>query len=403
LVQTNDGRKHVNNQQQAAVQEEILWVSPSRLGTWRKCPKAYEYGYLRRLTVADAAAQIDRELGSWWHAVRAADSIARALSQEEPFLYLPSSISTGGLGPELPVLRETNTRQVLDAAAAFWREMSEEDREVWVERTGKPLEAHLEEMNERWTLAWGEASKTEQVLAVEYPFEVRIGTTQYGIRGRVDEVYYDRERSLAVVRDHKSNRDIPPSEALEDMLDAQLHLYAWAVGQALVKVDSVAFDRARSKPAATPVLTKSGSLSKSVTDYDVLAYLAFTKDLVPYPGLKKDGSGAGEYDRDWDVVDRLSTPSERDKWNRRTLDPVNKRLVRGHLRELLASSIDMRAAESRYSRAEVGTRVPFEVIGNARNLSRYSCKGCDFLGLCLDELRTGMTLDPTEYGLKERA
>jgi hypothetical protein len=251
-------------------------------------------------------------------------------------------------------------------------------------------------MDERWRDVWDEASTGEKLLAVEYPFAVRIGTTGYGLRGRVDEIYYDAERDLTVVRDHKSNRDIPPSESLEDMLDAQLHLYAWAVSQALVKVDAVAFDRARSKPAATPTLTKSGSLSKSVTDYDALAYLAFTDAPVPYPGLKKDGSGAGEYTRDEDVLAKLRTPSERDKWNRRTLDPVNRRMVRGHMRELLASAVDMRQAQERYARSTD------EGIGNARNLSRYSCKGCDFLSLCLDELRTGLILEPDEYGLRVR-
>lgn len=394
----------MDDQSDTTTPEDILWVSPSRLNSWRRCPKAYEYGYLRRLTVAEAASQIDRELGSWWHAVRAADSIARATRHPESVAYLPDTISTGDLGPVLDVTHETDKTHVLVAAAEFWRGMSPEDQEVWLARTGKPLDDHLIEMDERWTSVWGEASKTERVIAVEYPFEVRIGKSMYGIRGRVDEIYYDAENNLTVVRDHKSNRDIPASEALEDALDAQLHLYAWAVSQALVKVEAVAFDRARTKPAATPTLTKSGSLSKSVTDYDVQAYLKFTRTVVPYPGLKKDGSGAGEYTRDPDVIEKLSSPTERDKWNRRTQDPVNKRMVRGHLRELLSSAIDMNAAWGRYvaTATEIGERVPFKVVGNARNLSRYSCKGCDFLSLCLDELRTGLTLDPTEYGLKER-
>lgn len=395
----------MDNQSEETPPDEVLWISPSRLSVWRRCPKAYEYGYLRRLTVAEAGAQIDRELGSWWHAVRAADSIARAMRYPESVAYLPDTLSTGDLGPEIPVTHEIDKTHVLIAAAEFWRAMSTEDQEVWLARTGKPLDDHLIEMDTRWTSVWGEVSESERVIAVEYPFEVRIGKTVYGLRGRVDEIYHDAENNLIVVRDHKANRDIPPSEGLQDALDAQLHLYAWAVSQALVNVESVAFDRARSKPAATPVLTKSGSLSKSVTDYDALAYTAFTSAPVPYPGLKKDGSGAGEYERDPDVLAKLSTPSERDKWNRRTQDPVNKRLVRGHLRELLASAMDMKTAHGRYvaTATEIGERVPFDVVGNARNLSGYSCKGCDFLSLCLDELRTGMTLDPTEYGLKGRA
>src|SRR3546814_9939585 len=77
-----------------------------------------------------------------------------------------------------------------------------------------------------------------------------------------------------------------------------------------------------------------------------------TDTLFPYttlfrsfPGLKKDGSGAGFYERDPKVVEKLQTPSERDKWNRRTLDPVNPRMIRGHLQEAVATAEGQRSEE----------------------------------------------------------
>lgn len=371
-------------------------VSPSSLGTYRACPKKFEFSSLRRLRPAGMAPLITRELGSWWHAVRAADAIARSRKQETAPLYLPETISTGDMGPELPVTETTCASDVLLAAQRFWDAMPFEQQERWVEKTGAPLPEHLAEMDRRWEAAWGADHENEEVIAVEVQFEVPIGDTGVVLRGRVDEVYRDKRLGLIVVRDHKSNGTIASTESLDDLLDSQLHLYAWGVSVHLgVNVGAVGYDRARSKPAAQPAVTKAGKLSASVTDYDVHAYLAFTDEPVPFPGLKKDGSGAGFYERDEKVVEKLQTPGERDKWNRRTLDPVNPRMIRGHLQEAVATAEGQAEAKRRFDDPARGP-IP-------RNLSRNGCKGCDYVMLCLDEMRTNQRLEPTSYGLVGKA
>lgn len=371
-------------------------VSPSSLGTYRACPKKFEFSSLRRLRPAGMAPLITRELGSWWHAVRAADAIARSRKQETAPLYLPETISTGDMGPELPVTETTCASDVLLAAQRFWDAMPFEQQERWIEKTGAPLPEHLAEMDRRWEAAWGADHENEEVIAVEVQFEVPIADTGVVLRGRVDEVYRDKRLGLIVVRDHKSNGTIASTESLDDLLDSQLHLYAWGVSVHLgVNVGAVGYDRARSKPAAQPAVTKAGKLSASVTDYDVHAYLAFTDEPVPFPGLKKDGSGAGFYERDEKVVEKLQTPGERDKWNRRTLDPVNPRMIRGHLQEAVATAEGQAEAKRRFDDPARGP-IP-------RNLSRNGCKGCDFVMLCLDEMRTNQRLEPASYGLAVKA
>lgn len=369
-----------------------ITVSPSSLGTYRACPKKYEYSSLRRLRPADMAPLITRELGSWWHALRAAGSIHRSRTQETPALYLPETISTGDMGPEIPVTDNLVAADVITVAAKFWVAMPFDMQERWVEKMGAPLPEHLMEMDRRWEAAWGDDHDNEEVLAVEVQFEVPIGDTGVVLRGRVDEVYRDKRLGLIVIRDHKTNGTIASAEALDDLLDSQLHLYAWGVAKQLgIDVKAVGYDRARSKPAAQPAVTKAGKLSASVTDYDVHAYLAFTAEPVEFPGLKKDGSGAGFYECDEKVVERLQTPGERDKWNRRTLDPVNPRMIRGHLQEAVATAEAQAEAQRRFNDPSRG---PI-----ARNLSRNGCKSCDFVMLCLDEMRTNRRLEPEAYGL----
>lgn len=371
-------------------------VSPTSLGTYRACPKKFEFSSLRRLRPAGLAPLITRELGSWWHALRAADAIWRSRKQETPPLYLPDVLSTGDMGPELSVGPHLQKAHVFAAARTFWDNLPFEQQERWIEKTGAPLPAHLAEMDRRWEAAWKNEHDNEEVIAVEVQFEVPIADTGVVLRGRVDEVYRDKRLGLVVVRDHKTNGTIASTESLDDLLDSQLHLYAWGVSVHLgINVGAVGYDRARSKPAAQPAVTKAGKLSASVTDYDLDAYLAFTDEPVPFPGLKKDGSGAGFYERDPKVVEKLRTPAERDKWNRRTLDPINPRMIRGHLQEAVATAEGQAEAKRRFDDPARGP-IP-------RNLSRNGCKSCDFVMLCLDEMRTNQRLEPASYGLVGKA
>src|SRR3546814_2825569 len=121
-------------------------VSPSSLGTYRACPKKFEFASLRRLRPAGLTPLITRELGSWWHALRAADAIHRSRSQETPPLYLPETISTGDMGPELPVTQDTCGSDVLLAAQRFWDAMPFEQQERWVEKRSEEHTSELQSL-----------------------------------------------------------------------------------------------------------------------------------------------------------------------------------------------------------------------------------------------------------------
>lgn len=99
---------------------ELTVVSPSSLGTYRTCPKKFEFSSLRRLRPKDMGVLILREYGSWWHALRAADAIHRSRSQEEPPRFIPDTLSTGDMGPEIPVTPNIAGSDVLIAAQRFW-------------------------------------------------------------------------------------------------------------------------------------------------------------------------------------------------------------------------------------------------------------------------------------------
>lgn len=393
-----------------ALRVEDTRVSFSSLTRHRKCPQAWVYDSVRRLEVATTAGAARRDLGSWWHAVRAADSLSRGWGANTLLTALiPKSLRTGDSSPEVPVtshLLAFGSLEVLRACDAWWRTLTDTERAAWEDKIGQDVPTLLRSMDDRWHERWADDLQHEEVLAVEVQWSREVPLTEgetFTLDGAVDEVYRDTRRGILVVRDHKSNSTIPVTETVDDLLDSQTHIYVWGVQERLrgAGLDTagatwaLSYDRSRTKPPSAPALTKSGGLSKATSDYDLATYLAFTAEPVPYPGLKKDGSGAGEYERDPAVVERLSSVTEREKWNDRTLTPVSLNVVRAHLR---AAQDSRRAMESTLER--------FHASGDApRNLTRMGCGFCDYRDLCLAELRAGGAqagpdIDPRDFGLR---
>lgn len=402
--------------------------SISTLSAHRKCPQAWAYREIHGLVPDTAGPTVRRDLGSWWHALRAADSIDRGILKGS-LRYVPERLNLGdgtpGIDLASPVrhtsgvisgvtgrvgawdilAQDVSITLVLLAARRFWASLSDEDRDAWQAVLGeRTLEQHLQTMNLRWNLRWEVEMGHESPLGVEVQWTRAIssdpGEAQVRpLQGMVDEVYLDTRRNIVVVRDHKSSGALGAAETADNLLDSQLHVYAWGVSPTikawdagLPAVRAIAYDRARTKAPTAPVLTQMGSLSKSVTDYDLNEYLAFTGEPVPFPGRKKDGSQAGEYLRDEAVVERLSSRAEAERWNTRTLAPININVVRSHLR----------AARSTY-RDILATVDEFEEQGEAtRNFTRMGCGMCDFQALCLAEVMGGPggEIDPGEYGLR---
>lgn len=407
-------------------------VSHSMLTLHRKCPQAWNYRYVRGLVQVITVPQVDRELGGWWHLMRAADAITRGI-EHGSLRKTPKQLRSFDGGPELirqgpmlsgpdglkhPVYQvngegkayKMTTKLVLALAEAWWKTLSSEDEDVWVERLGTSLPAHLEWMDTRWRTRWHDDLLNEQPLAVEVKWRLPLPGTEATMGGYIDEVYLDTKRRIVVVKDHKSKRSLDSTTSADDLLDSQLQVYAWGIREVVadwgLKVSAVAYDRARSAPAKQPQITQSGSLSKSVTDYDLDTYLSFARgpdgEGVPWgepdtyvkSGKRKGEAKWGFYHAEEAVIEKLSSPAALSVWHQRTLVPLNKNIVTAHVQAAIDTQRDTERTIERVERTGAAPR----------NFTKEACRFCDFAGLCRAELIGGSRgeYDPADYGLRHR-
>lgn len=411
-----------------------LSVSYSSLTLHRQCPQAWSYRYLRGLDKAGTA--VARDLGSWWHLVRAMDALQHGLSLDS-LRSIPKRLSTGAndltltlatadLNGDIPLpaagskYRLPNGKTVpvsseaaIAIAAAWWRTIGGDEQDAWIEESGEALPDRLAYMEARYQERWADDRASEVPLAVEHKFRREVpngsGAT---IPGVVDLIYLDTRRNLVVVRDAKSNRQLAAADSADDLSDSQVHLYGWGVNEEVETwghgpVSALSYDRARSAPPKSPAVTQTaGSLSKSVTDYDLHTYLTWAAGPdgrgVPW-GTEgeyvKTGKRAGEpkfgrYVAEDSVIEKLSHPAALSIWHQRTLTPLNHNIIKAHLQ---AVSDTQQQAER--------TVAQFTEHGSApRNFTRQGCKWCDYNRLCRAELigGPGGEYPPEDYGLTER-
>lgn len=391
-------------------------VSYSQLVTHRQCPQKWAFAYQERLEKDDPEdARVELEFGNWWHALRAADSIERG-REAGTLASCPEEIRTVDHGPTIPTATDRDPQpalvwEVMQAAGKWWKSLTEEIQQVWMDRLGSPLVDRLTYVDSRYRERWDDSRQEEQPVAVETWWTRDLPTYTVGdtvietgatLVGVVDEVYLDTKRGLLVARDHKAHRTLAQQSAVDNMMDSQLQLYAWGLSPLvkswdLGKIDAIAYDRVRMVAPKAPSVTQSGTLSKSVTDYDLHTYVQWSKgpngEGVPYPGRKKDGSGAGLYQPEDKVVEKLSAPQARAGWFQRTLTPLNLNLIRIHLQAAVDSAYDLNLSQARIGRSGEATR----------NLTK-DCKWCDFASLCRARMVGGPSgeYDLTEHRLRRK-
>lgn len=392
-------------------------VSYSSMTLHRQCPQAWKYRYIDDLVSVSERHAAD--LGTWWHFVRACDSIHRGLALGS-LLESPARLSAA---PDLDLkdagdgiyhlpsgqsitAKESNA---LTLAEAWWRKLPSESKDSWIESLGEAMPERLSALAEAYRARWNQDLDRESPLLVEAKVHVPLPGTSAEFSGIVDLVYRDEARGLVVVRDHKTSSSLPGADAEADLADSQLHLYGWAVGKVLSKrdpefrVDALSYDRVRSAKPKEPSLTQSGNLSKSVRDYDLATYLRFAAgpdgNGVPWgepDEYVKSGKNAGKpkwgiYTVEDEEVARLSSPAALSLWHQRTLTPLNKRIVRTHVRSMAYSQ----------RRAEETVEVVKDEGEAPRNFHRWTCRTCDFKRLCAAQLTGGPEGDypPEDYGL----
>lgn len=389
--------------------QEVAWTSYSALNQHRECPQQWYYARERKLArLIEVDPAIERDFGSWWHMLRAAESLERGRALDS-LRFVPKTLSAVDDAPELS--GETATvDQVLELISQWWERTGDLYREEGINRLGEPLPDRIVDLFAAWKDTWKDEIANEAPIAVEMGWGRDLPSLPDGrnpstrIVGYADEAYQDIRRNLLVVRDHKTSKALSTQSAADDMMDSQLQLYAWGMAPTVkewgMSVQATAYDRVRTVKAKTPQVTQAGTLSKSIKDFDLRMYLAWSKGPdglgVPYPGRMKDGSGAGYYQAEDSVIEMLSSPAAQTAWFQRTLTPLNMNLIKAHLRGAIDSSFDI--AETRKRGAEHGQ------VG--RNLSGWGCRWCEFAGLCRAEMvggvGQGQVYELLDFNLKQR-
>ena len=379
---------------------DTVWASYSALVKHRACPQRWAYDALRRVEklLDPDVPPVERDLGNWWHALMAADSIQRAGHHGEEMPYLPLELRTTDGGPVVPTRGEHPVARVLDACRGWWERQSPLAQARVVEVVGEATPDRLAYLYARWSEQWAGDRAYEHPLGVEVHWRRELpmpaGLPKVVLTGYVDEVFYDARRNLVTVRDHKSHKTLDSATAATDLMDSQLQLYVWGASPTITswgrgKVQAIGYDRVRTVKPKTPLVTASGGLSKSVTDYDLHTY----REMVDGPGADWGTAGEffasgprrglpkfGRYEAEESVLEKLASPSARSVWHQRTRSPLNAVAVRAHLQAAVDSAVDIVRTRGRYDRS-----------GSApRNLSKENCRWCDFAKLCRVEMIGGV-------------
>lgn len=438
--------------------ERASQSSYSAMKLHRKCPQAFTYRYIFGLEEESDEPTPYRTLGIWWSVLRAVESLVRGRAAES-LVFIPEKLSDKGEGFEFdPHAAEVS--DVFEGAERRWKGMSANERDTFTQALGGTLPERLRNMFDLWDEANRTRFEREAPLGAEVYWERELPRPESDARwslvdsekvptmkliGYVDEVYFDRERGMVVVRDHKSAKDLSRgNSALDDLMDSQLMLYAWGITPLLKENGlqaprAVGYDRVRSVAPKEPVLTAAGGLSKSVTAYDLDTYRRWAMTdtrpsdddlwgMVPEgedearqeefdrlaehrdklepgrmwgkfgefyaSGAKKGQPKFGIYELDPKVLENLSTPAEKARWVARTLTPVNRHMLEAHLRTAVDSALDI---------FETTKRVQ-ETGAAARNLDRMGCSFCEFAPLCQAQLIGGPRgeYELEAYGLRQR-
>ena len=217
-------------------------ISQSKLKTFRRCPKQYEYKYIEGLEPTRKSVPL--ALGNWIH------SKLEAHYKGEDWLETYGELThkfNGFLAEEkehygdLPAI----SARLMNGYMDFWEE---EDKNL-------------------------------EIISVEEDFEVDIGKGLL-FKFKPDMIVKDKRDGVISCWDHKSNKTLPDTEWRNT--DIQSTLYLWALNQLGIKVDQFIFNYIRTKPPTVPRMTKAGRMSKVKieTDYPTLKSFIEENDLV---------------------------------------------------------------------------------------------------------------------------
>lgn len=388
---------------------DTVFASVSQHDKHRRCPQQWAFSYLDRLE-KDYGDQPPLQLwaGTAWHAMRAADEIAKG-TRLGSLKYCPDKLQLPGGEVEVGTSDDDRIHifNTVVHELEMWEEtwLAEDIQSLIAEKFGKTLVERLLDAQSAYEHLYGEVDAHRIPLGIEVPYSIQLfdnteeDGNEYWMRGLVDSVYYDREKSVTVVRDYKTTLRTLDNYTVGDIgLRSQLHVYAWAISNMVddwdIAIPSVVeYDYTRLAAPTTPQLTQTGTLKKNVTDFDYLTYVEWAAKGHPYPGRKKDGSGAGVYTIEEKVAQQLDSPAHWAKYLKRDTEIVSHALVQAHLESCVHTTQDMLRSKALHSDR-----------GHAARNFGSACNSCDFSQLCLTQLRGGVAGDYPleEMGLRKK-
>ena len=177
-------------------------ISQSKLKTFRRCPKQYEYKYIEGLEPTRKSVPL--ALGNWIH------SMLEAHYKGEDWLETYGELTHKFNG------------------------FLAEEKEHYGDLPG--ISARL--MNGYMDF-WEEEDKNLEIISVEEDFEVDIGKGLL-FKFKPDMIVKDKRDGVISCWDHKSNKTLPDTEWRNT--DIQSTLYLWALNQLGIKVDQFIFN-----------------------------------------------------------------------------------------------------------------------------------------------------------------
>lgn len=399
-----------NETQEWTREVETVQAHYSSISLHRKCPQAWYFRYGLGLNRPEYGPKPYLEYGSWFGAMRTAEALERGRRMGS-LIVKPRKFSPVDDWEAFDMATVT-PREVLQSAVTWWKAQltngdATEVQDAWHSALGAPLPNRLRDGFVRWRDEWGEAAKRERPLALEMFWKRALPRSSNDLEwetaglgelpemrliGFIDELYEDTERNMIVVRDNKTTSQMPTQSSLDDMLNSQLQFYVWGVTPKLHELGllpprAVSYDRALSKQSPRPKLNQNGSLSATVKNFDLRTYREWVAEGQDYPGRAKDGSGAGTYLEDPEVVARLSSPTHKSMFHQRTFTPVNRQIVAAHLRAAVDTVTDIWRTTKR-------AEIAYEA---ARNMGD-GCKWCSYVELCRSTMFGGAD---GEYDIRE--
>lgn len=390
------------------------YVSFSSLDTFRRCPQMWNYRYNERLESDKEEDKFSLKLGSWWHALRAVDSIRRGI-EAKSLRFVPETISVDDDWSYSPrtTAAPLRAKDVILAMKEWFIRLAPDLKAEWIEAIGENPVKRIASMDRIYQRRWALQLAAEHPIAVEYGWRRELPGTHKPvvIGGYVDEIVLDTRRGVVIIRDHKTANRIE-ADPSGDLLNSQLPFYAWGVAEKLgewgYRAQVLQFDRIRTKKPTEPKLTATGTLSKSVSDYDADTYFRWAKDGVHWGAegeYIKTGRNAGKpkfgiYELDQQVLADLTTPTAQATWADRSEMVVNPNVLNAHVLAA-AFTADQTIATNMFIETHgEGTAAP-------RNYGR-TCNFCEFKQLCTFDLMAGagseLSADElAEMGLRKKS